>query len=96
MTRYKRYKDPYKVDLNRLSIYGNLKEKNKNALEPGNEITVEITDMDMNGRGIVKYRGYTVIVPRAVPGEKVVIRVTKIEGKLAYASVVRRLEEPRR
>ena len=97
MTRYRKYKDPYKIDLNRLSIYGNLRSRHSSGLELGNEITVKISDMDMEGRGIVKFKGYTIIVPRAVPGEKVTIRITKVENsKVAYASIVKRIEEPKR
>ncbi|MCD6428311.1 MAG: TRAM domain-containing protein [Desulfurococcales archaeon] len=45
---------------------------------------------------MVKFKGYTIIVPRAVPGEKVTIRITKVENtKVAYASVVKRIEEPK-
>ncbi|MCD6341056.1 MAG: TRAM domain-containing protein [Desulfurococcales archaeon] len=97
MTRYRKYKNPYKIDFNRLSIYGNLKSRDSSGLELGSEITVKISDMDMEGRGVVKFKGYTIIVPRAVPGEKVTIRITKVENnKVAYASVVKRIEEPKR
>ncbi len=97
MTRYRKYKDPYKIDFNRLSIYGNLKNRRSSSLELGNEITVKISDMDMEGRGIVRFKEYTIIVPRAVPGEKVTVRITKVENnKVAYASVVKRIEEPKR
>ena len=97
MTRYRRYKDPYKIDFNRLSIYGNLKSRGSSGLELGNEITVKISDMDMEGRGVVRFKGYTIIVPRAVPGEKVTVRIIRVENnKVAYASVVKRVEEPKR
>ena len=100
MTRYRKYKDPYKIDFSRLSIYGNLKDRDRNRreIEVGNEFTVKVMDMDMEGRGIAKLRGYTVLIPRAVPGEKVAIRITKVikNKKIAYASVIKRVEEPRR
>jgi len=100
MTRYKKYKDPYKIDFNRLSIYGNLRgrDKGRKELEVGSEFTVKVTDMDMEGRGVADLRGFTVVIPRAVPGEKVTIRVTKVvrSKKIAYASVVKRVEEPKR
>jgi len=96
MTKYRKYKDPYEVDFSRLSIYGDLKEVEREVLEPGNEITVEVTDMDMDGRGIAKFKNYTIIIPKAVTGEKVTVRIMKVKDKLAYASVVKRFGEPRR
>ena len=52
--------------------------------------------MDEDARGIGFRSGFKVIVPRAVPGEKVRVRVSRIEGRTLYASVIERLAEPKR
>ena len=97
MTRYKKYSNPYSIDVQRYSIYNNQRPRERKRLpERGDEFTITIQDMDENARGIGFRNGFKVIVPRAVPGEKVRVRVSRIEGKTLHASVIDRVAEPKR
>ena len=62
----------------------------------GDEFTITVKEMDNNGRGIGFRNGKKVIIPRAVPGEKIRIRIVKVDQENAYAAVIERLEEPKR
>ncbi len=95
MTRYRRYSNPYSIDIQRYSIYHRREERRK-ALSVGDEFVVTIEDMDSSGCGIARKYGYTLVVPKAVPGEKVVVRVIRVKGREARVSVIKRLAEPRR
>ncbi len=97
MSRYKRYSNPYSIDIQRYSIYGNKQQSNRDKKpQIGDEFVITIKDMDADARGVSFRKGYKIIVPRAVTGEKVRVRVTKINGNVIHASVIERLEEPKR
>ncbi len=97
MTRYRRYSNPYSVDVQRFSIYHREERGNrKRTLQVGDEVNVIISEMDELGRGVVHYRGIKIAVPKAVPGEKVRIRITKVNGSTAQATVIKRIAEPKR
>jgi len=96
MTRYRRYSNPYSVDVQRFSIYHREERGPRRSLQVGDEVNVMINEMDELGRGVVHYRGIRIVVPKAVPGEKVRIRITRIDGNVAQATVIKRLAEPKR
>ncbi len=97
MTRYRRYSNPYSVDVQRFSIYHREEQgSRKRALQIGDELNVMINEMDELGRGVVHYRGIRIAVPKAVPGERVRIRITRIDGNTAQATVIKRIAEPKR
>ena len=97
MTRYRRYSNPYSVDVQRFSIYHREERGGRRkSLQVGDEINVTINEMDELGRGVVHYRGVRIVVPKAVPGEKVRVRVTRIDGNAAQATVIKRIAEPKR
>ncbi len=96
MTRYRRYSNPYSVDVQRFSIYHREKQGSKRTIQVGDEVNVTISEMDELGRGVVYYHGTRVVVPKAVPGEKVRIRITRINGDTAQATVIKRIAEPKR
>jgi len=96
MTRYRRYSNPYSVDVQRFSIYHREERGPRRSLQVGDEVNVMVNEMDDLGRGIVHYRGIRIIVPKAVPGEKVRIRITRIDGNIAQATVIKRIAEPKR
>ncbi len=96
MTRYRRYSNPYSVDVQRFSIYHREKQGSKRAIQVGDEVNVTINEMDELGRGVVYYHGTKIAVPKAVPGEKVRIRITRINGDTAQATVIKRIAEPKR
>ena len=97
MTRYRRYSNPYSVDVQRFSIYHREERgSRKRALQVGDEVNVMINEMDELGRGVVHYRGIRIVVPKAVPGERVRIRIIRIDGNTAQATVIKRIAEPKR
>jgi predicted RNA-binding protein with TRAM domain len=97
MTRYRRYSNPYSVDVQRFSIYHREERgSGKRVLQVGDEVNVTISEMDELGRGVVHYRGIRIAVPKAVPGERVRIRITRVEGNAAQATVIKRIAEPKR
>jgi len=51
----------------------------------GDVLTVEITDMGINGEGIGKVEGYTLFVKDAVAGDKVRVSIMKAKKGYAYA-----------
>lgn len=92
MTKYRRYESLYLVDLNKFSIYGSLSSNNHDkSLELGQEVTIDITDVDEDGRGLGNYLGYRIHVPKALVGERVRVKVIKIKGVEVIARVVKRL-----
>ncbi len=96
MSRYKRYSNPYSVDVQRYSIYGIRPSRNRSIIQPGDEFVIVVDDMDSEGRGIARRGNYKILVPRAVPGEKVRVRVVKVIDREAQVSVIERLAEPKR
>ena len=95
MSRYKKYSNPYSIDIQRYSIYG-IPNRRKRELQLGDEFVTLVKEMDNEGRGISYRHSKKVIIPRAVPGEKVRVRVTKVSGNEVYVTVTERLAEPRR
>ncbi|MEM2021098.1 MAG: TRAM domain-containing protein [Zestosphaera sp.] len=91
MTKYRKYSDPYSVNVQRFSIYYDRSGGAGSNPQVGDEITVKIVEVDSEGRGIGHYNNSRVVVPRAVLGEKVRVVVKKIENGVLYASVVERL-----
>jgi len=97
MTRYRRYSNPYSVDVQRFSIYHREERGGrKRSLQVGDEVNVVVNEMDELGRGVVHYHNVRIIVPKAVPGEKVRIRITRIDRNIAQATVIKRIAEPKR
>ena len=97
MTRYKKYSNPYSIDVQRYSIYNSNRKQDRNRTpEVGDEFVITVQDMDKDAKGIGYRKGYKVIVPRAVPGEKVRVRVMRVDGNTLHASVIERLREPKR
>ncbi len=91
MTKYRKYSDPYSVNVQRFSIYYDRSGRAKSNPQVGDEITVKIVEVDGEGRGIGYHNDSKVVVPRAVLGEKVRVVVRKIENGVLYASVAERL-----
>ncbi|MBR5230629.1 MAG: 23S rRNA (uracil(1939)-C(5))-methyltransferase RlmD [Clostridia bacterium] len=54
------------------------------------EMTVE--DFGAQGEGICRHEGMAVFVPRALPGEKILAQIVKVEKRHAFARVVQVLE----
>ena len=59
------------------------------ALERGAEIEVDVEKPAAGGRMIARPGGQVVLVRGAIPGERVVVRVERVEKRLAFAETVR-------
>jgi 23S rRNA (uracil1939-C5)-methyltransferase len=55
-------------------------------LEPGQRITLSIEKPASGGRMIARHEGQIVLVSGAVPGERLVARVERVERRLAFAT----------
>ena len=53
------------------------------------EITVDIEDLTNEGDGIARDKGWVVMVPLVLPGERVVVRIYKNHAKFSEADLVR-------
>ena len=95
MSRYKKYSNPYSIDVQRYSIYG-VPNRKRRGLQLGDEFVTLVEEMDDEGRGISYKHNKKIIIPRAVPGEKVRVRVVKVVGNEVYVAVAERLAEPKR
>jgi predicted RNA-binding protein with TRAM domain len=61
--------------------------KKQPPVELGEELEVNITDICPSGDGMSKIRGYTIIVPKAKPRERVKIKVTQVGEKTAIGEI---------
>ncbi len=60
----------------------------KNPISVGEEYIVTIEEMGKEGSGIAKLRGVSIFVNNTNPGDKVMIRITKITRSYAVADVI--------
>ena len=59
------------------------KSPSPSPVEVGDELEVNIIDKSPSGDGTSEIRGYTIVVPKAKPGERVTIRITSVGKKTA-------------
>ncbi len=59
------------------------KTPSPSPVEVGDELEVNIIGKSPSGDGISEIRGYTIVVPKAKPGERVTVRITSIDKKTA-------------
>jgi translation initiation factor 2 subunit 2 len=57
-------------------------------LQEGQELDVEIQSVSKRGDGVVRMGRYIMYVPRAKPGQKVKIRITRISGSIVFTEQV--------
>jgi len=57
-------------------------------LEEGDIISLEIELLGKKGDGIAKIDGYVIFVPETNTGDKVKVRINKVNEKFAHAEVV--------
>ena len=60
----------------------------KTPISVGEEYIVNIEEMGKEGSGIAKLRGASIFVNNTNPGDKVIIRITKITRSYAVAEVI--------
>lgn len=58
------------------------------AMQPGQLITVEIEELVYGGDGLARYESRAVFVPRGVPGDRVVVRLTEVRADYARGEIV--------
>jgi predicted RNA-binding protein with TRAM domain len=64
------------------------KSPSPSPVEVGDELEVNIIERAPSGDGRSEIRGYSIIVPRAKPGERVFVRITGVDKKTATAEIV--------
>ena len=69
--------------------FGGLKAP-KNPVSVGEEYIVTIEEIGKQGVGVAKLRGFTILVKDTNPGDKVMIRITKITPSSAAGEVIRK------
>lgn len=57
------------------------------------EIELEITGLTHEGDGVGKVEGFTLFVPHALPGEKILAKVLKVKKNFGYGKMLRVLQE---
>ncbi|MBQ2509962.1 MAG: TRAM domain-containing protein, partial [Erysipelotrichaceae bacterium] len=55
------------------------------------EIEMSFSDLSDKGEGIGRYKGFTVMVPGALPGEFAVVRILQLRTHFAYGKLIRLL-----
>ena len=55
-------------------------------------ITIEITDVMLNGSGVGHYDGLAVFVPATVTGDVVLAHILKVKSNVAYAKIEKIIE----
>jgi len=63
-------------------------KKKKPPLIPGEEYEVEISDLNHRGEGVGKIEGFTLFVPRTLPGESARVTIKKVRKNYAEADLL--------
>jgi len=93
VSRDRNRKDPYNIDVYRYSIYPKIRYEDGNEIKVGHQLVLDIYDVDEKGRGVASYKGKKIIVPNAMLGSKVCVRIVKIERDYAIAHIISILRE---
>lgn len=80
--------DPYLSNIQRFSVYPSIRVPEEGRLKPGDVITVSIFDVDEKGNGITSYGGKKIIVPNAMSGSRVKVKIVKIQGDVAFGHII--------
>jgi len=90
----RRREEPYISDVYKYSIYPRVNYKNSDEeIRVGQHLVVDIYDVDDKGRGVVFYKGKKIIIPNAMLGARVKIKIVRIEKDFVVASVLNVLRE---
>ncbi|KEO81786.1 23S rRNA (uracil(1939)-C(5))-methyltransferase RlmD [Tumebacillus flagellatus] len=60
-------------------------------IEKNNYYEIDITGLGHEGEGVGKVEGFTVFVPRALPGERVKAKITKVQKTYGYGRLIETL-----
>jgi len=72
-----------------MSTVQNEPEKASNGLKPGQEHTVSIEKLTFGGAGLAHIDGQTIFVPGAIPGQQVLISITKNKGRYCESKILK-------
>ena len=64
-----------------------------NKIRKGQDLELEITGIAFGGKGLAKVDGFAVFVAQAIPGDRVLVRITRKKKQYAEARVLEILEE---
>ena len=53
------------------------------------EIEMSFTDLGDKGEGIGRYKGFTVMVPGALPGEIAMVRIVQVRTRFAFGKLIK-------
>ncbi|MBM7617201.1 23S rRNA (uracil1939-C5)-methyltransferase [Weissella uvarum] len=67
--------------------------KKKAPVTKNQEFEATVVDLTYDGNGVVKYDDFPIFVTNAVPGEKIIVGVTKVTSNYGFGRVVKRLSE---
>lgn len=70
-----------------------MQKSNSKRYDKNQEITIEIEDIGSDGAGIGKVEGYAIFVKDTVPGDEVLVKITKAKKNYAFARLVKVLKE---
>lgn len=62
------------------------------TLQKNMRLLMSVEDFGAQGEGICRHEGMAVFVPRALPGEKILAQIVKVEKRHAFARVIEVLE----
>jgi len=92
LTRYREHRDVYRRDMNRYSVYPRIPkptEYGSRRLSKGQVVSVEIRDVDENGRGVAYHQGVVIrINGGGTVGDRVKVRIVQVRGEEALAEIV--------
>lgn len=84
---------PYTSDVQRFSVYPRITAPQEEVLKPGMTIVININNIDEKGQGVASYRGKKIIVYNASLGSRVKVKLTKVQGDVAYGEIIQTLSE---
>lgn len=58
-------------------------------VQKNDEVILDIAGLGHEGEGVGRYRGFTLFVPGALPGERALVRVLKVKKQYGYAKLLR-------
>ena len=69
---------------------------NKPPINEGEEYTAFVDNVGVKGDGVLRIKGFVVFVSNVKKGDYVKIKVTKVLAKVAFGTLVEKLEAPKR
>ena len=61
-------------------------------IDVGSRIELAVHDIGHKGEGVGRYQGLAVFVPKGVPGDRLLVRITEVKKRYARAELVQVIE----